>query len=236
MALGADAVIPGTVTSAVDRIQKGSILLQKPRGMGIAGDHPWVKVFQEAFDQAGLNCRHFPRAAAMKWSKLIINLLGNASSAILNLPPSAIFSHTGLYRMELAQIQEGLKVMRGQGIPVVNLPGVPVKLLSAVVRSLPPSLSQPVLSGMIGKGRGEKMPSFHIDLYSGKGSSEVEQLNGTIARVGENISIATPVNEFLTSTLLGMVRGEIPLDRYQGSPDRFLADLTLFQNKRSFRE
>ena len=80
-ALGMDAVIPGTVTSAVDRIGKGRAIVQKSRGMGIAGTHPRLKEFQESFNEAGLNCTIYRKADAMKWSKLIINLLGNASSA-----------------------------------------------------------------------------------------------------------------------------------------------------------
>lgn len=227
-ALGPNAVIPGTVTSAVDRFEKGKVRLQKSRGMGIAGDHSQLRHFQILFNQAGLNCRVYPRADSMKWSKLLINLLGNASSAILNLPPSSIFSHPGLYQMELEQVREGLAVMRKKRIPVVNLPGVPVKLLAAVVQSFPASLSQPILSNLIGGGRGEKMPSFHIDLYSGRGNSEVGELNGAVVRAGEKIGVATPANQFLTSRLLGLIAGDIPLNRYQDQPDLFLKDLGVF--------
>ena len=232
-ALGASSIIPGTVTSAVVRLDKGKIILQKSRGMGIAGDHSQLKDFQILFNQAGLNCRVYPRADAMKWSKLLINLLGNASSAILNLPPSAIYAHPELYQMELSQIREGLDVMRKQRIPAVNLPGVPVKVLAAVVRSFPASLSQPLLSSMIGGGRGEKMPSFHIDLFSGRGYSEVGELNGAVVRAGDILGVPTPVNHFLTSRLLGLIAGEIPLNRYQDQPDLFLKDLNSFKADRS---
>jgi len=232
-ALGVGSVIPGTVTSAVDRLDKGKVILQKSRGMGIAGNHSQLKDFQDLFNQAGLNCWVYPRAEAMKWSKLLINLLGNASSAILNLPPSAIYAHPGLFQMELEQIREGLEVMRKQRIPAVNLPGVPVRLLAAVVRCLPASLSQPLLSRLIGGGRGEKMPSFHIDLYSGRGNSEVGDLNGAVVRAGDQLGISTPVNHFLTSCLLGLIAGEIPLNRYQDLPDLFLKDLKSFKADRS---
>lgn len=232
-ALGVSSVIPGTVTSAVDRLDKGKIIIQKVRGMGIAGDRSQLKNFQDLFNQAGLNCRVYPRADAMKWSKLLINLLGNASSAILNLPPSAIYAHPDLYQMELEQIREGLAVMRKQRIAAVNLPGVPVKVLAAVVRSLPASLSQPLLSSLIGGGRGEKMPSFHIDLHSGRGKSEVGELNGAVVRAGEYWGVPTPVNHFLTSRLSGLVAGEIPLDRYQDQPDLVLKELNSYQADRS---
>jgi len=224
-ALGEDLVIPGTVTSAIDRLEKGKIIVRKSRGMGIAGDHHLARSFQAVFDQAGLNCRYYPEAEGMKWSKLITNLLGNASSAILNLPPSAIYAHPDLYRLELEQVREALEVMRAQRIPVVNLPGVPVRILAGIVRTLPAGISQPLLSKLIGKGRGEKMPSFHIDLYSKRGSSEVGQLNGAVVRAGERLGLAAPVNGFLTSRLLDMMEGRIPLNLYQNQLDLFLEDL-----------
>jgi len=224
-ALGDQGVIPGTVTSAVDRLDKGKIKVQKRRGMGIAGDHPRVNAFQQAFNQAALNCRVYATAEGMKWSKLIINLLGNASSAILDLTPSAIYAHPGLFRMELEQIREGFRVMRKGQIPTVNLPGVPVNLLAAAVKTLPGAVSQSVLSSMIGKGRGEKMPSFHIDLHSGRGQTEVNALNGAVVRAGEHWGVPTPVNRFLTNRLLRLNAGEIPLDKYHNKPDLLLQEL-----------
>jgi 2-dehydropantoate 2-reductase len=231
-AFGMNAVIQGTVTSAVDRISKGRAIVQKSRGMGIAGTHPRLKEFQESFNEAGLNCAIYRKADAMKWSKLIINLLGNASSAILDLPPAAIYAHPDLYRVELEQIREGLKVMRKQRIRPVNLPGVPVSSLATIVRVLPTSLSQSFLSKIIGEGRGDKMPSFHIDLYSGKRRSEVGALNGAIVQAGVDKGVATPVNRFLTELLMGLVRGEIPLTTYKNKPDLFLRDLNAYKASR----
>jgi 2-dehydropantoate 2-reductase len=228
-AVGVDGVIPGTVTSAVDRIEKGRVIVQRSRGMGIAGTHPRLQEYQDTFNEAGLNCKIYRKADAMKWSKLIINLLGNASSAILDLPPAAIYAHPGLYQVELEQIREGLKVMRKQRIRPVNLPGVPVASLAAVVRLLPTSLSHSFLSKLIGKGRGEKMPSFHIDLYSGKGNSEVGALNGAVVRAGVKTRVATPVNRFLTQILVNLIKGDIPLNRYHHNPDLFLKDLHAYK-------
>lgn len=228
-ALGEKAVISGTVTSAVDRLDKGRIIVQKSRGMGIAGDHPRLEEYQDTFNGVGLNCKIYRKAAAMKWSKLLINLLGNASSAILDLPPADIYAHPGLFQMELEQVREGLQVMRKQRIPPVNLPGVPVSSLAAVIRFLPTALSQRILSSKIGQGRGEKMPSFHIDLYSGRNKSEVEELNGAVVRAGKRYGVPTPINQFLTNRLLGLMAGEIPLNKYQQNPDLFLKDLAVYQ-------
>ena len=229
-------IIPGTVTSAVDRLDKGKIILQKERGMGIAGDHPRLSEFQAAFNEAGLNCKVYSNADAMKWSKLITNLLGNASSAILNLPPARIYSHPGLYQMEVEQIRECLAVMRALKIPAANLPGVPVRLLAGIVQYFPRSISQRILGRLIGGGRGEKMPSFHIDLHSGKGLSEVGGLNGAIVRFSKKAGIAAPVNDFLTTRLRAMIAGELPLDKYQDRIDLFLKDLDSFKKDHSPNE
>lgn len=230
-ALGCERVIAGTVTSAVDRVQKGRALVRKNRGVGLAGDHTLMKGLLAIFQQAGLNPRHYHRADAMKWSKLLTNLLGNASSAILDLSPAEIYSHPGLYRLELAQIRECLQVMGKLSIPPVNLPGVPVKILAWVVRFLPAFLSQRLLSRVVGRGRGEKMPSFHIDLYSGKGMSEVDQLNGAVVRAGEQVGCPTPVNKYLTKTLSALLKGDLPVSSYQGKPELMLKDFGEFRDR-----
>ena len=230
-AFGASLVIPGTVTSAVDCPGKGTIIVRKMRGMGIAGSHPMARDLVQIFLEAGIYCKYYPNAESMKWSKLVTNLLGNASSAILNLTPVQIFSNPALYQIEQEQIREALNVMRKQGIKAINLPGVPVTILAALIKYLPFWLSQPILSRMIGGGRGEKMPSFHIDLYGGRGQSEVNQLNGAVVRAGENFQIPTPVNSFLSDTLLALINGDLPLETFTRGTEEFLSKLTSYKTE-----
>jgi 2-dehydropantoate 2-reductase len=115
--------------------------------------------------------------------------------------------------------------MKARGIRVVDLPGTPVRLLAGVVRFLPPALSRPLLAKAVGGGRGDKMPSFHIDLHSGRGKSEVDYLNGAVVRAGESAGVATPVNRLLTETLLALTRGERPIDAFRGRPETLLGAL-----------
>lgn len=56
-----------------------------------------------------------------------------------------IFSHPGMYTLEVGQIREVLAVMRRLGLAVVNLPGAPLRLLVTLMSALPPSISRPVL-------------------------------------------------------------------------------------------
>jgi len=224
--LGKGKVIPGTVTSAVSRRGAGNILLERRRGLGVTAGHLLSERIVEGLSDAGLNASLFERPLDMKWSKMLTNLLANASSAILNLTPAQIFSDPRLYRLERQQLRECLAVMRKLGISVVDLPGTPVSLLAFAVRYLPAPLSRPLLQRAVGKGRGRKMPSLHIDLHSGSGGSEVDYLNGAVVRFGEQVGIATPVNRLLNETLLSLARGETPPGIYTFQPEKLLERLS----------
>ena len=222
--LGAQKVISGTVTSAVGRRGVGDIVLEKLRGVGVAAGHPLTHQLVEALDGAYLNAKLFPKAADMKWSKLLTNLLANPTSAILDMTASEVFAHPDLYRLEIAQLSECLAVMKAQGIDVVDLPGTPVRALALATR-LPLWLSKHLLSKAAGAGRGAKMPSFHIDLHSGRGKSEIFYFYVAVVRAGEKFGVPTPVNRLLTDTLLEMTAGNIPMNELAGKPEKLLARL-----------
>jgi 2-dehydropantoate 2-reductase len=222
--VGADRVISGTVTSAIGRRAVGDVILEKLRGVGIAAGHPMSIPLVEAFEAAKLNCSLFPVDADMKWSKLLTNLLANPTSAILDMTAGEVYAHPGLYKLEIEQLAECLAVMRAQGINVVDLPGTPVKALAFATR-LPLWISRPLLSKAAGAGRGAKMPSFHIDLHSGRGKSEVSYLHGAVVRAGEKFGINTPVNRLLTYILLEMTAGKIHPSEFSRKPEKLLSRL-----------
>ena len=220
-ALGKDKIIPGTVTTAVGKRGPGDVVLERLRGIGIAKGNPLVPSLLVAFDNALLNPRLFADAASMKWSKLLTNLIANPSSAILDMSASEVLANRKLYRLEVEMLRECLAVMKAQGIEVVDLPGTPVRAL-AFATKLPLWLSKPFLSRAAGRGRGDKMPSFHIDLHSGRGKSEVDYLHGEVVRAGGKFNVPTPVNKMLTDTLLALVRKEIPLDEFAKKPEKLI--------------
>jgi 2-dehydropantoate 2-reductase len=219
--LGSDRVIAGTVTCSIFRRAAGDIVLEKSRGIGIAAGHPLSERLGFSLNSASLNAHLYPRPADMKWSKLLVNLPGSATAAIVDISPAQVFSHPGLYRLELRMAQEALLVMEAQGIHSVDLPKIPVRLLALALR-LPPFLAHPVLMKLVGRGRGGKMPSFHIDLHAGRQKSEVEWLQGAVVRYGEKFGIPTPVNRLLTETLLAMVRGEVPIAEFSHQPEKLV--------------
>jgi 2-dehydropantoate 2-reductase len=223
--LGKDKVIAGTVTTAVGRKGTGEIVVERLRGIGLAVDHPLGESLVPVMNAAGLRARGYKNPAAMKWSKMLTNLLANATSAILDMTPAQIFADRKLYEIEARQLQEALSVMNVQNIPVVDLPSTPVRLLAWIVSALPCGISRPLLERSVGKGRGAKMPSFHIDLHSGRGKSEVEYLNGAVARYGKKYHVRTPVNAALTEILLGLTAGEMEKEVFAHQPERLLAKI-----------
>jgi 2-dehydropantoate 2-reductase len=219
--LGPERVIAGTVTCSILRRGAGDIILEKARGIGVYGGHPFSKRLEMALNSASLNAHAYLRPMDMKWSKLIANLPGSATAAILDMSPAEVFAHPGLYDLELRMSREALAVMNAQGIHATNLPKIPVSLLALALR-LPSFLAHPVLTKIVGGGRGGKMPSFHIDLHAGRTNSEVEWQQGAVVRFGEKFGVPTPVNRLLTETLLAMVHKEVPVAEFSRQPEKLL--------------
>lgn len=222
--LGTNKVIPGTVTHSVGRRAPGDIVLERLRGIGIASTNPLSDRLITAANSAFLNARAYSNPNAMKWSKMMANLTANPISAILDMTAAEVFADPKLFKLEMALVRECLAVMKAQGIPVVDLPHAPVRVISLVAR-LPAFLAGPLLAGAAGSARGGKMPSFHIDLYSGRDRSEVEFLHGAVVRAGEKFGVPTPVNKVLSETVMALFKKEIPLDEYAHQPEKLLVKI-----------
>ena len=197
------------------------------RGMGIADTHPICPVLVRECCEAGLKAKLMNDGPAMKWSKMISNLLSNAASAIFNMTPAEVFSDPDSYELEIKQLRETLAVMKAMNISPVNIPGVPIKLLCFAVTSLPSFLAKPALVKAVGGGRGSKMPSFYIDLHAGRKESEVEFLNGAVVRYGSKNGVPTPVNQAYYEVLTKLSAGDLPLNTYERNPKALRDDFRI---------
>jgi 2-dehydropantoate 2-reductase len=221
-ALGEHKVIQGTVTTAIGRRGLGDIVVERFRGTGIDLNHPLAASVLAACNRAGLGMLGFQNGKAMKWSKMLTNLMANATSAIMNWPPAKVYANPGLFKLERLQLLEVLAVMDALHIPVVDLPGTPVRLLAFGLRYLPAFILRPLLVKAVGGGRGAKMPSFHIDLYFGRGQSEVDWLNGAVVRASHTVGLEAPVNALLTDVLLKLTSGEWKKESFDNNPEELL--------------
>jgi 2-dehydropantoate 2-reductase len=217
-----ERVISGTVTTPVRVPAPGAVAVEKVRGVGIALGHPLSAPLISAMAAAGLNTRAYPAAGAMKWSKLLTNLVGNATAAILDLTVAEIFGDPRLFAIEAAILHECLAVMHALGCEVVDLPGVPVRLLAWAVQRLPAPLARPLLHRGVGAGRGGKMPSLHVDLHGGRRCTEVEWLNGAVVRHAAAHGVPAPINRILTTTVQGLASGQLDKAHFRRRPEALL--------------
>jgi len=199
----AQKVIAGTITHPVVAPEPGVARSEKKTGgVGVApvgGQNvaPWA----DLFGKTGLVARAYTDHRAMKWSKLLLNLIGNATSAILNMDTVRVFADRRLVWLEVMQLRETMAVMDKFKIRPVSLPGYPVPLLVLALRFLPAALLGFVMRPLVVRGRAEKLPSLLLELNRKSGKSEVDELNGAVARIGASVGVATPVNVTLAATL-----------------------------------
>jgi 2-dehydropantoate 2-reductase len=217
----------GTITIPISVPDLGVIEVSKDKGgLGLAPLNPnqLVQRLADALNEAGLTTLIYENYQAMKWSKLLLNIVNNASSAILDEPPAQIIANPHLFNLEIEALREGVAVMNAQGLSAVKLPGYPADWLARLVSInwLPLSIKRAILRPFMVSGRGTKMPSLHIDLEAGRTTTEVNVLNGAIVAVGQATGVATPVNKVLTDTLNSIVSGQSAWADYRHQPEKLL--------------
>jgi 2-dehydropantoate 2-reductase len=177
----------------------------------------------DAIASIGLPLRVYADYRAMKWSKLLLNLLGNATSAILDMNTLEAFADRRVFAIEVAALREAVAVMDALKIKAIELPGYPVPLLVFALRHVPIPLLQPILRRMAKSGRGEKLPSLLIDLNAGRPQSEIDALNGAVSEASKSIGVRTPVNDALTVTVRELVAGSVDRAAWRQQVDRLVA-------------
>ncbi len=184
------------------------------------------------FRTAGFRARQLPAAAPMKWSKLLANLIANASGAILDMDGGEIYGDPGLFAMEREQLLEALRVMKALGLAPVSIPGAPVPWLVRGVR-LPPALGRPILRRALGDARAGKMPSLRIHVRAAPPDApspeptEVAWMNGAVAEHGARLGIATPINATLARLTEEVAQNPERRVFFRGRPDRLLAEVSV---------
>lgn len=133
----------------------------------------------------------------VKWSKLMLNLAFNALNAKTGLSPAEILAHPEWGGLATGALQEGFRVMRGQGLVPIDLPGYPVSRLARLCR-LPTGWARRILAFWLArKNEQTRASSMRQDVMRGKGRTEIEELNGAIVREGLRMGVKTPANQAL---------------------------------------
>jgi 2-dehydropantoate 2-reductase len=228
-ALGVERVVSGAITTSVDLHSPTAITVTKEGGIGLAPmgklDPAHLTAWDAALTGAGFRVQQYADYRAMKWSKALLNMLGNATAAILGWSVDRVYADKRLIALELRCIREALAVMRAMRAQPVNLPRYPAALLARGVAWAPAPLLYPVLRRMVGGGRGGKEPSLLRDLRAGRNRSEGEFLYGAVAAAAREYGLSAPVNAGLWRILGGIARNELDWAQYRDQPERLLQAL-----------
>lgn len=194
-AFGADNVVAAALTVPVEvgpdgkgRAAKGGGIAFAPVGRTNAFN--WLLAM---FGATGLPTSAVQDYRALKWSKLALNLVANATCAILDILPDRLVCEDAIFALEIRAVREVRATMKALGIPAIDLPRYPVRALLAVA-TMPTPIARAVLASRIATARGVKPPSLLLDLRSAKHRTEVEVLNGAVARAARDAGLAAPVN------------------------------------------
>jgi 2-dehydropantoate 2-reductase len=224
-AFGPDAVVSCALTVPVERSRDGSPIAARDGGLSLAPvgsePHNWLIA---AFGQSGLSVSVAKDYRALKWSKLSLNIVANASCAILNVLPERLVRMESIFALEIRAVRETRAVMSALGLSPLDLPRYPVRVLQGVV-SLPTPVARVVLANRVAGARGRKPPSLLLDLRAAKGQTEVDVLNGAVAAYGRRLGVKTPVNTIFARVLEDIANMPQLWAKYRERPDVLAAEV-----------
>lgn len=203
-------LLSGILTLPVTVVEPGWVRLEPNHGgVGIAsvsGDNEskWVDFFK----QCGFISQWYQNYKSLKWSKLLLNIIGNAIPAILQTDPSRTYKDKEIFLLEREMLKESVQTVKMLGVPIVKLPGYPIPLFMKLLTEFPVFAVHPFFCSKVAKGRGEKPPSLLLDLNAKRGKTEIEILNGAVVGAAKNIGCSVPVNEALTNILVELAGGQ----------------------------
>lgn len=189
-AITARAAVPAVVYLAAAVPAPGTV---KHTGRGdliIGPDAPRLRALARLFQEAGAGCEVSDRIYDRLWEKLICNAALNAVSALCQITYGQIAGDETAWGVAEQVVDEALAVARAAGISPTGMEDRATAL--ATVRRL---------TGQIAAA----YSSTAQDLRRKK-RTEIDALNGFLARRGRELGVPTPVNE----TLWALVRAAEP--------------------------
>ncbi len=138
---------------------------------------PKLQAVVDFFASAQVSVRTSPDVMVELWSKLMVNCAYNAISGLAQLPYGKMVELPAVRDVMRATVHEVVAVAQAEG---VNLPlQASLDAMARIAPAMPAQLS-----------------STAQDMARGK-KSEIDHLNGYVARRGAELGIATPVNQTL---------------------------------------
>jgi 2-dehydropantoate 2-reductase len=231
-AFGPDLIVACALTVPIDRERDGRVVAAHEGGIGFApvgsAAHNWLLA---AFGATGLSVKAYENYRALKWSKLCLNIIANASCAILNVLPERLVHFDHIFGLEIQAIREVRAVMNALNLVPVDLPRYPVRALQGIA-TLPTPVARLVLANRVAGARGRKPPSLLQDLRAGKSQTEVDVLNGAVAAAGDAHGVRTPVNAVFARVLDDISHMPALWAKYRERPEALEAEVQAEKRRR----
>ncbi len=224
-AFGADRVVAAALTTPVDRDRDGNASAARDGGLALApmgaSAFNWLTA---TFASTGMHVKVVGDWRALKWSKLALNVVANASCAILNVLPSRLVHYERVFALEIRMVREVQAVMKRMGIAAIDLPRYPVRALFGIA-ALPVPMGRTLIASRIAAARGTKPPSLLLDLRRAKPRTEVDVLNGAVVAAGHEFGVPTPVNTVYTRVLNDIAHTPPLWAKYRERPETLEAEV-----------
>ena len=178
-------VLPAVVYTAVEMAGPGHVR-HHGRGELVIGRARASDAIVAAFGKAAVPVEISDNVAGTLWAKLIVNCAYNALSAITQLPYGRLVASAGMPAVMADVVDECLAVASAAK---VQLPGDMHEATRRIAQTMPGQYS-----------------STAQDLARKK-KTEIDHLNGFVARKGETLGIKTPVNRALLALVKALESG-----------------------------
>ncbi|MEW6673662.1 MAG: 2-dehydropantoate 2-reductase [Thermodesulfobacteriota bacterium] len=145
-----------------------------------------------------------------RWTKLVVNSMNNAVSAITGLNSKLIVDQEGPRMLSIKLGAEAVQVGVALGFDLEVIRGMTVEMLLAAGRGEPAALAE-IHAKLLEttKHRTEEgRPSTAQDIRKGR-RTETDYINGLVAQKGKEVGLATPANEAITRLIRRIESGEL---------------------------
>jgi 2-dehydropantoate 2-reductase len=157
-----------------------------------------------------------------RWSKLVTNVMGNGLSACTGMIGKDMAQNDAIRHFSSRLGSEAIRVGQALGYELEEIIHLDPEIIARAGEGDPAATRtyDEHRLAEVSKGGGEHRPSMGQDMVKGR-RTEIEFLNGFVAKKGDEIGIATPANVVLTDIVKRVERGDLKPD------PRHITDLRL---------
>jgi 2-dehydropantoate 2-reductase len=147
-----------------------------------------------------------------RWSKLVQNAMGNGVTAATGMTTPACLSDPQIRRFQIALAAEGIRVGQALGYTLEMVRAIEPEKYARANEGDAQAMAE-VEAALTPKAGGNpradiQRPSMAQDMIKGR-RTEIEAMNGHIARKGAEVGVAAPSHVKLTSIVTRIERGEL---------------------------